>query len=159
MELGKARLAEAESLWQLINDTAAESSVLTRTLENICESLRDFTVAREGGRVMGCCALHLENTGLAEVRSLCVRPETRGTGLGRQLVEAVLEEGRGLGLERVYALTSVPGFFEKLGFHRVPKAALPRKVWRDCVLCDKFPNCDEVALICDLREESNQDAR
>ena len=159
MELGKATLAEAEALWQLISDTAATTSVLPRTLENICESLRDFTVAREGDRLVGCCALHLENTGLAEVRSLCVRPELRGTGLGRELVLAVMEEGRRLGLSRVYALTDVPGFFAKLGFQEVPKETLPHKVWRDCILCDKFPNCDEVALICDLGEEPNQDAR
>jgi amino-acid N-acetyltransferase len=159
MELGKAILSEAETLWQLINDTAEQSSVLPRTLENICESLRDFTVARKGELVMGCCALHLENTGLGEVRSLCVRPEARGTGLGRLLVEAVLVEAQQLGLSQVYALTSVPGFFTRLGFREVPKDALPHKVWRDCVLCDKFPNCDEVALIHDLGEESNQDAR
>ena len=32
----------------------------------------------------------------------------------------------------------------------ISKEALPHKVWRDCINCSKFPNCDETAMTLDL---------
>ena len=56
-----------------------------------------------------------------------------------------------MGVKRVFALTYEPEFFEKLGFERVDKAVLPHKIWTDCVKCVKFPDCDEIALVKELR--------
>ena len=52
-----------------------------------------------------------------------------------------------------FTLTYKPGFFQTLGFHTVTKETLPPKVWKDCIDCPKFPNCDEIALI---REEEGE---
>ena len=68
-------------------------------------------------------------------------------GIGAQLVEACLQEAKELGLPTVFCLTYKPAFFEKFGFSQVEKTELPHKVWGECYLCPKFPNCDEVALI------------
>jgi amino-acid N-acetyltransferase len=68
-------------------------------------------------------------------------------GIGARLVKACLQESRLLGVKRVFALTYEPEFFEKLGFQRVDKAALPHKIWTDCLKCAKFPDCDEIALV------------
>lgn len=43
-------------------------------------------------------------------------------------------------------------FFEKCGFRLVNKRELPQKVWKDCMGCPKFPECDEVAMIKVLEE-------
>jgi amino-acid N-acetyltransferase len=74
----------------------------------------------------------------------------QGRGFGRQIVLACLEEGRTLGLGRIFALTYKPEFFEKLGFQIVDKATLPHKVWTECIRCPKFPDCGEIAVVLDL---------
>ncbi|MBZ5542069.1 MAG: hypothetical protein LAO07_00130 [Acidobacteriia bacterium] len=76
----------------------------------------------------------------------------RGTrrGLGRALSEQILDEAEGHGLKSVFALTLVPDFFTKLGFREVPRERFPTKVWRDCLTCPKYFQCDERAMALDL---------
>jgi len=88
-----------------------------------------------------------EGDGLAEVRSLAVRRDRIGKGIGRDLVLHCLDEARELGAGRVFVLTYQEGFFRKLGFNPVDKKELPHKIWTDCLNCIKFPNCDETALL------------
>jgi amino-acid N-acetyltransferase len=52
-----------------------------------------------------------------------------------------------LEIPQVFALTRKPGFFLNLGFHRVEREQLPRKIWKDCIHCTKFTGCDEVAMV------------
>jgi amino-acid N-acetyltransferase len=53
-------------------------------------------------------------------------------------------------LKKVFTLTYVPDFFKKLGFIEIDKAKLPNKIWADCIHCQYFPDCREIALIYDL---------
>jgi amino-acid N-acetyltransferase len=85
-----------------------------------------------------------------------VRENLRGQGVGEQLLRAVVEEARNLQIARVYALTRVPGFFLKSGFHTVEKHELPYKVFKDCMRCRLFPGCDEIAMARDLGREESQ---
>ena len=50
-------------------------------------------------------------------------------------------------MKTLFTLTYQPGFFAKAGFHEVSKERLSQKVWKDCINCSKFPNCDEIAMI------------
>jgi amino-acid N-acetyltransferase len=100
--------------------------------------------------MVGICALHICWDDLAEIRSLAVRDEDRKKGIGAGLVRACLEEAKALGVNRVFALSYQPEFFERLGFKKVDKAVLPHKIWTDCLKCVKFPDCDEVALVKEL---------
>jgi amino-acid N-acetyltransferase len=70
--------------------------------------------------------------------------------IGSVLVKACLEEARELGIPRVFCLVRKPAFFAKHGFQLIDKKELPQKVWAECYRCPKFPDCDEVALICHL---------
>ena len=142
----KAVVADAEEMQKLINSFAEKNAMLPRALSTIYENIRDFVVMEENGRVVGCCALHVSWGDLAEVKSLAVDASTQGKGYGKQLVEICLEEARELGVKSVFALTYVPDFFEKLGFRRVDKAELPRKIWTECINCPKFPDCGEEAV-------------
>jgi amino-acid N-acetyltransferase len=146
----KARIGDPPELLELVNYYAAQQLMLPRSLNEVYESLRDFFVHREDGRILGCIALHVSWEGLGEVRSLAVMEQAQGRGIGTALVEACLQEARELGIERVFVLTYVPEFFQKFGFALYPKEGLPHKVWADCLNCPKFPDCDEVALIKDL---------
>ena len=152
--LRKAKLPDVARIQALINDYADAGQMLPRTLNEMFETLRDFSVWEEGGEIVGACALHVSWDGLAELRSLAVRKGRTGAGVGGRLVRACLEEAAALGVNRVFVLTYQAGFFRKLGFVDVDKKELPHKIWTDCLNCVKFPNCDESALIITLKQSA-----
>ena len=146
----KARIADVKTIQLIINEYADQGQMLPRSLNDLYESLRDFSVFEDRDGIAGVCALHISWDGLAEVRSLAVRKEKIGNGIGHSLVNHCLGEARDLGAERVFVLTYQESFFIKLGFSPVDKKELPHKIWTDCLNCVKFPNCDETALIITL---------
>jgi amino-acid N-acetyltransferase len=147
----KARMGDVKAIQKLIAGYARKGDMLPRSLSEIYENLRDYFVCLDdGGEVIGAAAIHIMWEDLAEVRSLAVRDGHKSKGVGTQLVEACISEAIVLGIARVFALTYMPEFFEKLGFVRVEKSELPQKIWTDCLKCSKFPDCDEVALVSDL---------
>jgi len=148
MKVEKAKIADVQRIHEMVNSFAEKGEMLPRALSEIYENLRDFFVIRnERGEVIGCVALHINWSDLAEIKSLAVSEDKQAQGLGSMLVQACLEEARELGIPTVFCLTYKPVFFEKHGFCRVDKMELPRKVWSECYRCPKFPDCDEVALV------------
>ena len=150
MEIRRALTKDAVQIHALVNNYAKQEQMLPRTLLSIYENIRDFHVAVETDRVLGCSALHFTWGDMAEVRSLAVDENAGRKGIGRALVEANIAEAREHGLVQVYAFTYVVDFFAKLGFRVVAHESMPRKVWMDCINCHKFNCCDEVAMVLDL---------
>ncbi len=146
----RARITDVKDIQTLVNSFAAKNEMLPRALSTIYENLRDFYVAVDNESVIGCCALHVTWGDLAEVKSLAVEQSAQGKGCGRLLVETCLQDARELGVPKVFALTYVPAFFEKLGFSIVDKATLPHKIWSECINCPKFPDCGEEAVTINL---------
>jgi amino-acid N-acetyltransferase len=138
------------ALFELINRFARERVMLPRTLTDLYESLWGFTVAEEGGRVLGCGALKFYSRDLAEIRSLCVEPGRESRGMGTALVERLLDEAEGYGLKSVFALTLVPDFFRKCGFRETRREKFPLKVRRDCLSCPNYSCCDEKTVTLEL---------
>ncbi len=147
----RARLSDVEAMKKILDDYAASGDLLARSRLSLYECIRDFFVARRAGVLVGLGALHVCWADLGEVRSLAVQRELQGGGVGRALVESCLADAAELGLRQVFSLTYRPGFFCKLGFGEVDKAQLPHKVWQDCVNCSKFPDCDEVAMLHEVK--------
>nr|WP_163327857.1 N-acetyltransferase [Desulfurobacterium thermolithotrophum] len=142
----KARMKDAERIQFLINEYAKQGLMLPRSINSIYEHIRDFWVYEESGEILGVCALTIFWNDLAEVRSLAVDPKHLKRGIGTALVKKTLEEAKEFGIGRVFTLTYQVKFFEKLGFKVINKNSLPHKIWRDCINCVKFPNCDETAM-------------
>jgi len=147
MKIRNARIPDAREICRLINYYAEHDKMLFRPLAEVYENLQTFWVAEIDQAVVGCCALEIVWSDLAEIKSLAVDPDHRKQGVGVALVSAAIEGARGLGVPRVFALTLEPGFFGKLGFETVTKESLPMKVWSDCARCPKQQDCDEVALV------------
>jgi amino-acid N-acetyltransferase len=147
LEIRKASLTDIAALLELINAYAAKGIMLPRTEFDMAENIRDFIVAFDGGRLVGCGALHFYTASSGEVRSLGVDPVLKTKGIGRALVEALEEEARAQELHSIFAFTYVPGFFGKLGFEQVDRGELPLKAWKDCLRCPKFQACDEIAVL------------
>ncbi len=154
MEIRKAQTGDAVQIHALVNHYAGQQQMLPRTLLSIYENIRDFYVAVEDSRVLGCSALHFTWGDMAEIRSLAVDETSGKRGIGRALVEANIAEAREHGLVQVYAFTYVKDFFAKLGFRVVAHESMPRKVWMDCLNCHKFNCCDEIAMVLDLVENA-----
>ncbi len=143
----KAKIKDVPDIVKLVNVYAQRDEMLPRSKTQVYQSLRDFVVIVDDETVIGCGALNIIWENLAEVRSLAVAPDYTGKGWGRQIVEYLLEEAQVLEIPRVFTLTYKPGFFEKLSFDLIEKKHLPHKVWKDCINCPKFPDCNEIALI------------
>ena len=146
----KATIADVKAIQTLVNSYAEQGQMLLRSLNELYENLRDFSVFVEDGAIIGVCALHVSWDGLAEVRSLAVRHDRARRGIGAELVKRCLAEAKELGAVRVFVLTYQDTFFQKLGFIPVDKKELPHKIWTDCLNCVKFPNCDETSMIITL---------
>lgn len=149
-EVRKPKLTEVVEIQALLDAAAEAGQVLPRRLPELYENVRDFYVYTDDGGVGGCGALHIDMIDLAEVRSLVVRDDLRGQGIGEQLLQALVEEAHRLEIARVYALTRVEKFFTRNNFQVIDRQELPYKVFKDCTRCPLYPGCDEVAVAIDL---------
>ena len=145
----KANIKDIKAIYRLLQEYGNRGELLPRPLSVLYDHVRDFTVYVNpvDGHVLGCCALQFCWDDLAEIRSMAVHPDHVGQTIGSQLAQAVLDEARSFGVKKVFVLTYRPGFFEKFDFKRIDRAELPLKIWADCIMCVKFPDCDEIAMM------------
>ncbi len=153
MKIRKAKITDLKRVHKLINDFAKREEMIPRSLNELYENVRDLIVYEYNENIYGVCALHIMWEDLAEIRSLAVDNKYQKMGIGKNLVKQCLKEAKALGLEKVFALTYHPQFFKKLGFVDIDKSSLPQKIWGDCLRCPRFPECDEHAVIIELRDK------
>ena len=142
-----AVLPDVEHIQRIIEPYAREGTLLPRSIPELYENVRDFVVAEEDSKILGCGALHLYGQHLAEIRSIAVATEAKGRGVGRALVEALMEESRRHGVTCVCLFTRAPSFFGHLGFEIARREVLPDKIYKDCVHCPRLMDCDEIAMV------------
>jgi amino-acid N-acetyltransferase len=147
----KATVSDAKKIKKLVDIFSNDGKMLPRSLSHIYENIRDFYIVRKKKRVIGCVSLHVLWEDLVEIKSLAVRTSFQKKGIGTALVKHCISDAKSLGTKTVFALTYAPEFFEKLGFRRVSKNQLPKKIWGECFHCPKFPKCDETALALKLK--------
>jgi amino-acid N-acetyltransferase len=146
MIVRNATVKDVDTIYSLISHNAQFDKMLFRSKVYIYDNLQMFSVAEVDGNVVGCCALQVIWSDLAELKSLAVDEKFQGRKIGQALVEIAVEQAKILGVQKIFALTLVPKFFEKQGFTIVDKKTLPMKVWSDCAKCTKQENCDETAV-------------
>ncbi|DAB40899.1 MAG TPA: GNAT family N-acetyltransferase [Sulfurovum sp. UBA12169] len=149
ISLVKATLDDIPQMQAMVIAEVQKGVILKRTEDEVATNIRSYVLAKEGEKLVGYTALHIHSKRLAEIRSLVVDQPYRGQKIGQRMVQFALDEAKALKVEEdVLALTYVPQFFEKLGFHEINKEAIPEhKIWADCIKCIHFPVCNEVALI------------
>lgn len=148
IRIHKAHLQDARNIFDLVNSLSGDGTLLQRSYAEICENIRDFTVAETTeGEFLGCGALHLYGPHLAEVRSIVMRPEAKGQGAGGLLLKALVEEAEQHAVLSVCLFTRIPDFFEHFGFRVAERDAMPDKIYKDCQTCPRLYACDEVAMV------------
>ena len=94
-------------------------------VDGVKENFLSFVVAEDKGEIAG--AIGLEKFGsVALLRSAVVSPEYRGSGIGRRLVEQVLEQASDEGIEELFLLTTTAEkYFPRFGFSSTSRSAVP----------------------------------
>jgi N-acetylglutamate synthase-like GNAT family acetyltransferase len=124
----------------------ATGDLLPRTAEDLRCDIDRYVVATDGGAVVGMGALKPYSPYLAEVIAVAVLPSHQGSGVGKLVVQQLVERARRFGIHEVFALTRRPFFFHRLGFRPADKSLFPQKVWLDCASCPRQDACDEIAV-------------
>jgi N-acetylglutamate synthase-like GNAT family acetyltransferase len=152
ISLRMAQPADAASIAALVNGYALDNLMLPVTAERVVLALDDFIVAVDGrGRVRGCGALKEYSPSLAEVASLAVARDARGSGLGKRIVDELEVLARIRGIDELFALTLTAGFFQRAGYVITERARYPEKIRRDCTSCARRFDCSEVCVARVLR--------
>ncbi len=127
MKYRRATFHDVESIHKIVNSYAEQGLMLGRSRNVIYETLRDFVLADEGGRVAGVGALHLVWDELAEIRAMAISPDYVGKGVGMAIVQKLTDDARELGVKTLFALTYQPVFLPKQGFMKCLKSNCRRK--------------------------------
>jgi amino-acid N-acetyltransferase len=147
MRTRKAELRDARSIHQLIHSFTHDGTLLPRRYAEICANIDTFTVVETASnQFLGCAALHVYGQHLAEVRSIVVRPDTKGHGAGGLLVRSLLDRAKTQGIECVCLFTRIPDFFKHFDFSVADRLAFGDKVAKDCSHCARRNACDETAM-------------
>ncbi len=129
--LRRARTADVRGIIGLIDTYAADRRLLVKPAVTVYEDIQEFRVAELDGEVVGCGALHVFWEDLAEIRTVAVRPDRRGHRIGEQIVTALLETARELGITRVFVLTFEVEFFARHGFQILDDPAVDSATYQE----------------------------
>ena len=131
--LRRARTSDVRAIRALVAPLAEQRVLVSKEAVTYFESLQEFRVADLDGRVVGCGALHVMWEDLAEIRTLAVRPEAKGHGVGSKLLEALMADARDLGVQRLFCLTFEVDFFTRHGFEAIEGQAVEPEVYAELV--------------------------
>jgi amino-acid N-acetyltransferase len=150
MKIRPAQIDDVHTIVQIIAHYASQGLMLPRSHGAMTDALSHYLVADVNGELVGCGGLEPYSSDVAEIYGLATAPDNSPGGTGSAIVQALIKKARSENISQVFAMTLAPGFFQRLGFRTVEHKDLPMKVWRDCVACPKFGNCDEIAMVLDL---------
>jgi len=155
----RATLADAERIYAMIH--LNRDQLVPRSMGNVVETIDRFFVAEAEGEMVGSATyqIHPEfgdaSAATVEVQSLSVKSVFRRRGIGKALVNAVMERVSGFGPKDIVALTYAPEFFRALGFVEIPKTKVMHKLYTGCINCTKHTDpftCPEIAMKLELSE-------
>lgn len=96
--------------------------------EDIADHLKNFIVATDGSRLLGCVGLEV-TAGYGLLRSLAVDESSRSRGFGQELCQRVLKLAADRGFTELYLLTtSAAGYFERHGWSRITRDSAPEPI-------------------------------
>jgi amino-acid N-acetyltransferase len=131
IEIRPARTTDIKGIRTLIDAFALQRRLLNKETVTLYESVQEFTVAVEDGVVVGCGALHILWEDLAEVRTVAVAENLHGKGVGRKILQAIIDRAKEIGVERIFCLTFETEFFGSLGFNEIEGTPVEPEVYAE----------------------------
>lgn len=129
-----ARTSDIKAIQEIRAPFVESRVLLGHESVGLYEAVQEYSVAvDEHDRVVGAGALHVMWEDLAEVRSVVVREDSHGRGVGHSILEALLEKAKALGVKRVFCLTFEVDFFGKHGFAPVSDVPLDPETYAQLV--------------------------
>src|SRR5579859_237378 len=107
-----ARTSDVRVIRRLIDANVDSGRLLSKATVTLYEDIQEFVVAEldgsayraDGSGVAGCGALHVLWEDLAELRTVAVRADCQGLGIGHGIVANLIDRARRLGVARVFVL-------------------------------------------------------
>jgi amino-acid N-acetyltransferase len=129
-----ARTQDITAIADLCGPLIQSRVLLGKERVELYESVQEFVVAEDSaGKVIGCGALHVMWEDLAEVRTLAVSENHQGKGIGKSILNDLLERAASLGLKRIFCLTFEVDFFKKGGFEPISEAPIDPAIYAEMV--------------------------
>ena len=119
IEIRPAKTQDISCIRALIDTYTLGGRLLNKETVMLYEDVQEFTVAIEDGVVVGCGALHVLWEDLAEVRTVAVVDKLKGQGVGHEILEAIINRARVIGVSRIFCLTFETAFFGRHGFEEI----------------------------------------
>ena len=121
MRIRKARESDLSAVEQLL-----VSSKLP--VDGVRDHFANFVVAEDGAGIEGAVGLERYDS-FALLRSAVVAPNHRNSGVGRRLLEHMLQQAEQAGINELYLLTTTAEeYFPRFGFTRTSRAAVPEQL-------------------------------
>ena len=120
LRMRPARTSDVHEIRRLVAPYVTSGALISKDAVEYFESIQEFMVVEDleahgSARLIGCGALHILWEDLGEIRTLAADERARGRGVGRMLVQSLLERARGIGVDRVFCLTFEVEFFRRMG--------------------------------------------
>ena len=121
LEIRPARPADLPAMEALLSDSRLP-------VDGVRDALPQFLTAWQDGKLAGMVGLEVYD-GFGLLRSAAVDLGSRGTGIGRALVERVLAEAASYRVREVYLLTTTAErWFSRFGFRHVDRGDVPEPI-------------------------------
>ncbi len=121
MKVRRASATDVDALRNLLKS-------LDLPTADLSPDLGPFLLAEAEGMAVACAGLE-QHQDVGLLRSVAVLPPLRGRGIAIRLCSEILEIARGVGVQQIYLLTvTASGFFEKIGFLRIPRGEAPAAI-------------------------------
>lgn len=115
VSLEPASAADLEEVRKLLTKNALP-------LDGVAQFIEQFVVARAAGHVVGCIGIETYGTS-ALLRSAAVRDDLKGRGIGRLLVNEIIDRAKRDSVATMYLLTTTAdSYFTTFGFERIDRA-------------------------------------
>jgi amino-acid N-acetyltransferase len=148
----KPKVSDIPAMQKIVHQEIINGIILLRDDNDVATNIRSYTVVKVDNKIVGFAALHIHTPTLAEIRSLVIQNDYRSKGIGHKLVNQTIQEAISLDIKEILVLTYRDSFFKQFGFKIIDKESIPHpKIWADCIKCQHFPKCDEIALIKSIR--------
>jgi amino-acid N-acetyltransferase len=134
IKIRPAKTADIGAIADLCGPLIQSRVLLGKERVELYESVQEFMVAEDSaGQVIGCGALHVMWEDLGEVRTLAIAKSHQGQGIGKKILESLLERAKDIGLSRIFCLTFEVDFFAKVGFEPISETPVEPEVYAELV--------------------------